>query len=422
MTVCKKILLSSIVAVLAYGCDATQPNPDPSPAPSRFEPEPVSSFAVSASDKSFLAKDYVAVTANPHATRAAVEVLASGGSAVDAAIAAQMVLGLVEPQSSGLGGGGFLVHWDNQAKKLNTYDGRETAPSQADESLFLQEDGQSPMSFFKAIVGGRSVGVPGMVDMLAIAHQEHGALEWSLLFEHAIALAENGFEVSPRLHQLIANVPAVNARPDISRYLFDEHGKPLEEGALLKNSLYAKSLESIAKEGAKGFYHGDVAKAMADVVVNDTNAGKLSLQDLESYEAKPRDAVCGWVFEYKLCGMAPPSSGPVTVIATLKMMESVLKDHVIENVKSLSDSALLSHLFIEASRLAFADRNTYLADPDFVDVPVNALLDAGYLESRAQQINLDEALVEVSPGQLLNRQAASWEICTQSGKGLYHAS
>lgn len=386
------------------------------PPPSRFEPEPASAFdkLVDAStQKAFLANDYIAVTANPHATQAAVKVLRDGGSAIDATIAAQMVLGLVEPQSSGLGGGGFLVYWDNKQKRLVTYDGRETAPSAVDETLFLDPDAlaegeKKPMNFFNAIVGGRSVGVPGLVKMLENAHRDYGNKEWRDLFGSAIQLAEGGFLVSPRLHQLITKVPAVNARPDIADYLFDENGEPLAEGDLLKNTLYAEVLKETAVNGAAGFYRGDNANVLVDAVNGDSNAGQLSLADLRNYQVKRRDAACAQIFEHKVCGMAPPSSGPVTAMMTLKIMERLLENENLKSFSTLQESALLSHYFIEASRLAFADRNTYLADPDFVDVPVNALLDSAYLNARASLINREKTLEKVTQGEPLAGLKAAW--------------
>jgi len=395
------------------------------PQPSRFEPEPasapVSTDPVSAgpvatdpvstgkvtTQKTLLATDYVAVTANPHATRAAHTVLREGGSAIDAAIAAQMVLGLVEPQSSGLGGGGFLVYWDNKQKQLVTYDGRETAPSAADETLFLEEN-SDPMSFFKAIVGGRSVGAPGLVRMLEDAHKDYGKKEWSQLFGEAITLAENGFSVSPRLHQLIAKVPAVNARPEIASYLFDENGNPLAEGATIKNTLYAKALKSIAFEGSVGFYEGKNAQLFIDAVGGDSNPGQLSLRDLKNYQAKNREAVCAQAFGHNICGMGMPSSGPTTVMMTLKIMEGLLSDKDLTSFETVTKSATLSHSFIEASRLAFADRNTYLADSDFVDVPVKALLNTNYLNDRAALIENNKMLEQVSQGEPSAGLKAAW--------------
>ena len=386
------------------------------PPPSRFEPEPASAvdkLVDTSTQKAFLANHYIAVTANPYATQAAVKVLQDGGSAIDATIAAQMVLGLVEPQSSGLGGGGFLVYWDNRSKKLVTFDGRETAPSAADETLFLDPEAlttgeKKPMSFFNAIVGGRSVGVPGLVKMLENAHKDYGNKQWRDLFSRAVELAEDGFLVSPRLHQLITKVPAVNARPDIAEYLFDQNGEPLAEGYLLKNALYADVLKEIAANGATGFYEGDNARALVEGVNGDSNVGQLSLADLKNYQANEREAVCSTLFEYKVCGMAPPSSGPATAMMTLKIMESLLESENLKSFSTLQESALLSHYFIEASRLAFADRNTYLADPDFVDVPVSALLDSAYISTRASLISKEKTLEQVTQGEPSEGLKAAW--------------
>ena len=403
----KRISLIALISFLT-SCASNQ---TASIQPSRFEPEPTAKLEAS-SQKSFLADNYLAVTANPHATHAAVAVLERGGSAVDAAIAAQLVLGLVEPQSSGLGGGGFLVYWDNKTKALVTYDGRETAPLSADESLFLKQPASNTnpaqkMSFFNAVLGGRSVGTPGLVKMLEKAHGKHGQKDWSTLFASAIDLAENGFEVSPRLHQLIANVPAVDARPEIKNYLFDKDGEPLAPGTLLKNESYAQTLRDLRDAGTEAFYRGENALELIQQVKNDRNAGKLSLEDLSSYQAKNRDPVCADVFKHTVCGMAPPSSGPTTVIATLKMLEELIAD-IPQQPESLAASDLLSHYFVEATRLAFADRNTYLADPDFVDVPVEAVINTRYLRKRVQQVKDDSALTIVEPGNPLNTDQTLW--------------
>lgn len=391
---------TSLIALISFLASCVS-NQTASTQPSRFEPEPAAKLEVS-SQKSFLADNYLAVTANPHATQAAVNVLERGGSAVDAAIAAQMVLGLVEPQSSGLGGGGFLVFWDNKNKTLITYDGRETAPLAADEGLFLKQPATQTtpaqkMSFVNAVVGGRSVGTPGLVKMLEKAHGEYGHMDWSTLFGPAIDLAEKGFKVSPRLHQLIANVPAVNARPEIARYLFDSSGKPLATDTPLKNKKYAQTLKLIRDQGSDGFYQGKNARDLVERVQNDSNTGKLGLLDLNDYRAKNREAVCAEVFEHKVCGMALPSSGPTTVITILKLLE-ILVEGESAKTQPLSLNDLYSHYFIEATRLAFADRNTYLADPDFVDVSVEALIDSGYLRDRAQMVNDKSALLSVEPG------------------------
>lgn len=342
-------------------------------------------------------KNFVAVTANRYATDAAKRILERGGTAIDAAIAAQMVLGLVEPQSSGLGGGGFLLYWDAKNKKLHSYDGRETAPSLADENLFLGADGK-PISFFKAIIGGRSVGVPGLVKMLELAHSEHGRESWPVLFEDAIFLAGQGFSVSERLHALISKVPALTARKELADYLF-LNGSPLQQGYTLRNTNYAKTLEAIAIEGSEAFYDGAIANAVVKAVSNDKMSGALSVQDMNTYQAKKRTPVCKELFDYKFCGMGPPSSGGITVLAILALMENIQAKLNFEESQSIGNDVLATHAFIEASRLAFADRYRYIADPDFVDVPVQALLNDKYLQERAALFDEKESMISVSAGQ-----------------------
>lgn len=412
-------LCAGLTIVFLSACSnsaqAPSSNQDPSSIQGQFEPEPAAQIEES-NQKTFLANEYLAVTANPYATRAATKILEKGGSAIDAAIAAQLVLGLVEPQSSGLGGGGFLVYWDNQNKKLITYDGRETAPLSVDENLFVKQPATDStpaekMSFFNAVLGGRSVGTPGLIKMLEEAHDDYGLANWDSLFKSGVDLAENGFVVSARLNQLITHVPAVNARPDIASYLFDNEGKPLAEGSVLKNPAYGETLKAIDSEGSKAFYAGENAQQLIEAVQNDGHKGFLGLKDLESYEVKDREAVCAEVFQHKVCGMAPPSSGPTTVIAILKTLEQRLKSTATEAVnlpESLDASPLLSHYFIEATRLAFADRNTYLADPDFVNVPTEALISDNYLANRAALIDDDTALNKIEPGNPENDRDASW--------------
>lgn len=338
------------------------------------------------------AKSAMAVTANPYATKAAQKILAQGGSAVDAGIAAQLVLGLVEPQSSGIGGGAFMLFWDAQRKQLSSWDGRETAPQAVNERHFLHADG-SAMGFFEAVIGGHSVGVPGVVAMLDAAHRQFGKLPWSTLFAPAIALADTGFVISPRLHTLLKKMPKVAVNPAISRYFFNADGKPKAVGDLLQNPAYAATLRKLAQDGGKAFYHGDIAKEMVAAVANDPNrAGSLSLSDLANYHAIQRPAVCAPYRVYHVCGAPPPSSGGTTVLAILGVIEAIEQQHgALRGVDFI-------HTFIEASRLAFADRNRYIADPDFVTVPTAGLVERHYLKSRAAQIKANHRLANVVAG------------------------
>ncbi|WP_444910831.1 gamma-glutamyltransferase [Microbulbifer sp. TRSA005] len=340
--------------------------------------------------KSATAKSYMAVTANPHASRAAEQILAQGGSAVDAAITAQLVLGLVEPQSSGIGGGAFMLSYDAKDKQLRYYDGRETAPAEVDENYFMH-DGR-PRSFMQAVIGGYSVGVPGVIRMLEMAHQRDGKLPWEVLFQPAIQLAESGFEVSPRLHKLLSRLPHVDARPAIASYFFDSDGRPLPVGHRLKNPEYARTLRMIASDGANAFYKGEIAEAVVKAVRGDTeNPGLLNLEDMANYRAKLRQPLCSAFLEYQVCGADAPSSGGTTVGGILGMLQAF----PIAEMEAGDD--LLTHLFIEASELAFADRNTYSADSDFISVPSKALVSPAYLSERATLIDPDSASI-AKPG------------------------
>lgn len=393
--------LITLLAVLPAACSfhTNKGEIDSLPATfNRFEPEPAVALTIGEDvQKSMFAENFAAVTANPYATQAAANILAQGGSAIDAAIAAQMVLGLVEPQSSGLGGGGFMVYWHQSSGELFTFDGRETAPLAATEALFLDEN-QQPLNLFNAVVGGRSVGVPGLVRMLARAHEDFGLAPWETLFEDARQLADVGFTVSPRLHELLTRVPAVKVRDEISSYFFPDN-TPLKPGETLRNSRYEAVLSGIATDGPEFFYR-DLAASIVDDVNQDANPGKLTRSDFESYQAVPRDPICVLLFEHKLCGMAPPSSGPATVFAILGMMDALISaEDRSTNDGALSSSPLFTHYFIEASKLAFADRNTYLADPDFVAMPLRSLLDKTYFQQRAALILRDSVMTKANPGQ-----------------------
>ena len=322
-------------------------------------------------------------SANPHASRAGAQMLEKGGSAIDAAIAAQLVLGLVEPQSSGIGGGAFALYWDAKNGKITSFDGREKAPEKANGRLFIDAGGQ-PLAWPFASIGGRPVGVPGVVAMAWKAHKKYGRLEWAQLFEPAIALAENGFIVSPRLHETIVKEQDILIRDAGARsiYFSPESTEPLAIGSTLKNPAYAKTLKMIAEKGPDGFYRGPVAEAIvAAVKSHGENPGLLSLDDLKNYAAVEREAVCAPYRAYKVCGMAPPTSGGLTSLMILGMLEHF-------DLGALEPgSAVAMHLFTQASRLAYADRNIYMADTDFVSVPVSGLLDKNYLKSRARLIN-----------------------------------
>ena len=342
----------------------------------------------------------VVVAANPLAAEAGMAMLRQGGSATDAAIATALVLGLVEPQSSGIGGGAFLLHYAAEGSAVSAYDGRESAPARADEALFLKADG-TPMAFWEAVVGGRAVGTPGLLRMLELAHRDHGRLPWADLFQPAIRLAEQGFAVSPRLHELIAADKYLKRYPETAAYFHNAAGDPLPVGSLLKNQAYADTLRAVAAGGADAFYKGAIAVDIATRVRSvDDNPGRLSYSDLARYQAKRRDPVCLPYRQWTVCGMPPPTSGGVAVLQILKLLEPF----DLAALEPASPEAI--HLVAEASRLAFADRNRFLADSDFVPVPVEALLDPAYLAARAALIDPTTSLGEAAPG-LDSQQAHS---------------
>lgn len=331
------------------------------------------------------AKKFMVVAANPLAVDAGYQMLKKGGSAVDAAIATQMVLTLVEPQSSGIGGGALLLHFDGKAVKA--FDGRETAPAAATETLFMNADGK-PMPFFDAVVGGRSVGVPGVLRMLELAHRQYGKLPWSALFAPAIRLADNGFAVSPRLATLLQDEPYLKKDPAAAAYFYDDDGHPRPTGYLLKNPALAKTLKKIADNGADAFYKGQIARDIADKVAHHpTNPGSLSVTDLAGYRAKVRKPVCSDYRVWTVCGMPPPSSGGIAVAQMLGILETRNMRALAPTADGLDAEAV--HLFAEAGRLAYADRNRYIADTDFVPLPGNSfapLLEKTYLAQRAALI------------------------------------
>ena len=334
---------------------------------------------------------HMAAAANPLATEAGQQMLRKGGSAIDAAIAMQAVLALVEPQSSGIGGGAFIMYWDG--KRVQAFDGRETAPAGATPGMFLGADGQ-PIPFSQAQIGGRSVGVPGVLRALEMAHQQHGKLPWHDLFQPAIKLANEGFPVSKRLHTQIAADTFMAGSPEMARYFLTPQGQALPVGTLLKNPELARTLQTIAARGADGFYQGAVAQAMVDKVRSHPRPGTLSLADIKGYQARERTPVCGDYKQWQVCGMPPPSSGGVAVIQTLGILEALQNKSPALDLATmppvqgtggagLEPSPSAVHLIAEAERLAYADRAQYLADSDFVPVNVQGLTDQGYFKTRA---------------------------------------
>ncbi|SHH48075.1 gamma-glutamyltransferase [Marivita hallyeonensis] len=338
------------------------------------------------------AQDWMVAAANPLAVEAGARVLREGGTAADAMVAVQAVLGLVEPQSSGLGGGAFLVWYDANSGEVTTLDGRETAPLEATPTLFQTEDGE-PLGFFDAVVGGRSVGTPGTPALMQAAHDKWGQSDWAGLFAEAIELAEGGFTVSPRLAGMVAGDADRLGRFRATQEYFFPGGTAIAEGDTLTNAAYANTLRLIAAEGADVFYTGPIASdIVATVRTAAGNPGVLSRSDLALYEVKEREPVCVTYRAHDVCGMGPPSSGALTVGQILGMLESY-------DLAALGpDSAEAWRLIGDASRLAFADRGLYMADTDYVPMPTQGLVAPAYLAERAQLLQGDDALPEVSAG------------------------
>ncbi len=335
------------------------------------------------------AQKYMVSAANPYASKAGQAVLAAGGNAVDAMVAVQLVLGLVEPQSSGLGGGAFLVHYDSKTSSLTTFDGRETAPVAATPTLFLDEEGQ-PLKFFDAVIGGRSVGTPGTVKLLFDVHKAHGKMSWAELVQPAIDLATVGFEVTERLSgQIEASAERLALHESTRAYFLNADGTAPPAGHVQKNPAYAKTLRLIATGGAEAFYKGPLAQAIIDTVRTDEkNPGVLALEDLANYTIKERSPVCVTYRTYDVCGMGPPSSGALTVGQILGML--VPFDMAAEGPESAKSWRLIG----DASRLAFADRGRYMADSDFVPMPTKGLVDPAYLAERSRLLETDMALTK----------------------------
>ncbi len=345
------------------------------------EPEPEEASGRIGQARPTLGTKQMAVAANNHATEAAYKTLRAGGTAADAAIAAQFVLNLVEPQSSGIGGGAFLLYWDPVTKQMAALDGRETAPAAAGPDYFLNASGK-PMKFWEAVVGGRAVGTPGTLALLAEMHQRYGKLPWADLLEPAIRLAETGFAISPRLAGAIAKAQSkgLDRFPATRAYFFQADGQPKPSGARLQNPAFAKTLRQIAKDGAKAFYDGPIGQEITAKVQAASNPGLLSASDLKAYRVKDRQAICAPYRGYDVCGFPPPTSGGVGVLQALKMLEH-------HDLKAMGRNAQSAHLFAAAMKRVYADRGRYLADPDFIDVPTKGLIDAGYLKQRAAEID-----------------------------------
>jgi gamma-glutamyltranspeptidase/glutathione hydrolase len=360
----------------------------------------------------------MAVAANPYAVNAATQILREGGSAVDAAIAAEMVLGLVEPQSSGVGGGGFLVYYDAASHDVGAYDGRERAPAGATATMFLGDDGR-PMNFLDARASGRSVGTPLVVAMLKLAHDDHGRLPWARLFQPAIDLARNGFVVSPRMAALVTysgTHERLRDDPAARSYFFDAHGEPWPAGHVLRNPAYARTLQAIAAQGPRALSEGRIAQDIVAAAQRGPRAGTLSLADLQWAQARRNEAVCGRFLVYRVCTAGPPSSGNAT-IAVLGLYERA-RPHPASPPNADDWSA-----FLWASRLAFADRDHYMADDQFAPTPTHELIASSYLDRRARLIDAAHAPSHVSPGAPSGRELYQhWGLDPSDDPGTSHVS
>jgi len=378
----RTLLLTAVSLLVLGACNAA-----PTEQPAASTPAP-------AAEASAPGVSGMVAAAHPDAVEAGLNALRAGGDAVDAAIAVQTVLSLVEPQSSGIGGGAFMVHYAATTGELTVYNGRETAPAGATEDLFINPETGEPYPYVLAWRSGLSTGAPGAIAMLAMAHSDHGALDWSAGFDHAIALAENGFEVAPRLNTIagrMANFTDMEETGAAASYLFDANGAPWPVGHVLTNPDYADSLRAIAEDW-RNFYEGEIAGAIVDAVQNAPRPGTLTLEDLARYEPLRQDALCTPYRNYQICSAPPPSSGGVAVGGIMAMLSQFdMSAHG-------PDTADGWALFIEASRLAYADRDHYVGDPQFADVPVAGLLNRDYLAERASLINPDMAIESVSAG------------------------
>jgi gamma-glutamyltranspeptidase/glutathione hydrolase len=402
-------LLPLVIALSLAACAAPEPAPPATPAvmPSAAAlpaaPEVASGYR--AKMTTTYAQRHMAAAANPLAAEAGREMLRRGGSAIDATVAMQAVLTLVEPQATGIGGGAFLMLWDG--KKVHAYDGRETAPMGATERLFLQPDGK-PMSFSNGQIGGRSVGIPGVMRALEMAQRAHGKLPWKTLFEPAIKLAEQGFPISARLYTQIAADRFLPQSPAMAAYFLNPDKSPKAEGTLLKNPALAATLRRIANEGAGVLYEGPIADEIVAQVNGSANPGSMALSDLKAYVAKEREPICSDYRRFRVCGMPPPSSGGIAIAQILGILQALdqrpgkppigaLRPVAVSGVTGYEPVPEAVHRIAEADRLAYADRGLYVADSDFLSVPIAGLLAPAYLAQRATLIG-ERSMGQAQPG------------------------
>ncbi|MFJ4290049.1 gamma-glutamyltransferase [Cupriavidus sp. NPDC089707] len=387
------------------GTPAATAAPAAAPAAAAMPPAPEVASGYRAGMSTVYAQRHMAAAANPLASEAGRAMLRQGGSAIDAAIAMQAVLTLVEPQATGIGGGAFIMYWDG--KRVQAFDGRETAPAGATENLFMRPDGK-PMEFSEAQIGGRSVGTPGVMRALEMAHRQHGRLPWAKLFEPAISLAERGFPISQRLYTQVAADKFLANSPEMAAYFLDAQGKPKPAGTMLKNPKLAQTLRDIARRGAGVLYGGPIAQDIVAKVNGSANRGSLSMADLRGYRAKQRVPVCTDYKRWKICGMPPPSSGGIAIaqiLGTLQALETknpkyalaALKPQNVNTPAQVEANPDAVHAIAEADRLAYADRGLYVADADFVQIDVAGLVNPNYLASRAELIG-DKSMGKAQPG------------------------
>ena len=353
-------------------------------------------------DTPIISDQWMVVTANPQASKAAAKILKKGGTAIDAMISAQLVLGLVEPESSGLGGGAFLVYFDNKTKEVLTLDGRETAPLLIKEDLFQDTYG-NPLDFFDAVVGGKSVGTPGTPALLEESHKKWGKTKWSLLFEDAINLSNNGFVVSNKLSSSIKRSKNSLSKFVNTKLYFLPNDIPLKSGSIHFNKRYGNTLKAFAKNGSKVFYHDYIATDIVSTVNNaNHNPGVLSIKDMNNYNVIERKPLCSKYKEYEVCGMGPPSSGAITIAQILGMIENF-------DISKLGPKNPGTWRIIgDASRLAFADRSIYIADSDFVNVPIKEMIDYKYLKERSKLLDRKIKLEKIKAGKFTTNSSMKW--------------
>ncbi len=408
-----------VTGLLIYGCapnEAVPENelvysiPEQPELPTGYTPKPGWEFS-----------EFAVAAANPLAVDAGYQILRAGGSAADAAVAVQLVLTLVEPQSSGIGGGAFMLHWDGE--NLQAINGRETAPAAADETLFLDAEGE-PLTFTESVMSGLSVGVPGTLALLKTAHDEYGRLDWSDLFLPAITLAEEGFRISPRLHSLLDRDEYLKRDDVASRYYYNEDGNALPAGQHLRNPALAQIFREVAEEGILAFYEGRVAEDIARRVQNHPERpGLMTVEDISDYPQRQMktEAICTEWNVYDICGFPPPSSGHLAIMQILGILSHTDAPEALQDTLPPAD---WFHYYMEAGKLAFADRNRYVADPFFVDPPAGdwaSLLNPDYLASRADLIG-EESMGRAEPGTPDPNYSRAGVQTQESGRGTSHIS